>query len=133
MSRGRPMERRNLTFRVFISSTFGDLVDERNVLQANTVPRLARYCRERGASFQAIDLRWGVSDEASLDQQAMNICLGEIRRCQRITPRPNFLVLLGQRYGQMPPPLQIAADVFLRIRSAVKAEQRNLLDTWYRL
>lgn len=127
------MERRNQTFRIFISSTFGDLVDERNVLQAVTVPRLERYCRERGARFQAIDLRWGVSDEASLDQQAMNICLGEIRRCQRVTPRPNFLVLLGQRYGQTPPPSQVPHDVFVRIRSGVEAEQRELLDTWYRL
>lgn len=44
-----------------------------------------------------IDLRWGVSDEAALDQQAMNICLEELRRCQDVSPRPNFLVLMGQK------------------------------------
>ncbi|HOB54012.1 MAG TPA: NACHT domain-containing protein [Acidobacteriota bacterium] len=121
------------TFRVFVSSTFSDLIEERNVLQAETFPRLERYCRERGTSFQAIDLRWGVSGEASLDQQAMTICLKEIWRCQEVTPRPNFLVLLGQRYGWMPPPPQIPADVFARIREAVDARQQGLLDSWYRL
>jgi hypothetical protein len=40
-----------------------------------------------------------VSEQASLDQQAMNICLGEIGRCQKTTPCPNFIVLLGDRYG----------------------------------
>jgi len=129
----RAMPSTGRMFRVFVSSTFSDLVEERNVLQAETFPRLERYCRDRGASFQAIDLRWGVSGEASLDQQAMNICLGEIRRCQEITPRPNFLVLLGRRYGWMPPPPQVRADVFDRIRHTLDAEQGHLLDTWYRL
>jgi hypothetical protein len=29
-----------------------------------------------------------VSEEASRDQHTMNICLGEIERCQEVTPRP---------------------------------------------
>ena len=36
------------------------------------------------ARFQAIDLHWGVRDEAGLDQQTLEICLREIERCQRI-------------------------------------------------
>ncbi len=31
------------------------------------VPRLRQLCQQHGARFQAIDLRWGVSQEASLD------------------------------------------------------------------
>jgi hypothetical protein len=34
--------------------------------------------------FQAIDLRWGISETASREQRAMRICLEEIARCQRI-------------------------------------------------
>jgi len=82
------------TFRVFVSSTFSDLKAERNALQAYVFPRLREFCEKRGSRFQPIDLRWGVSDEASLDQQAMNICLAEIERCRQISPRPNFIVLL---------------------------------------
>jgi hypothetical protein len=94
------------TFRVFVSSTFEDLRAERNKLHEAVFPRLRDLCQKHGARFQAIDLRWGVSEEASLDQQTMNICLGEIERCRHVTPRPNFVVLLGQRYGWCPPPPQ---------------------------
>ena len=65
---------------------------------------------QHGCRFQAIDLRWGVREEAALDQQTMRICLGEIERCQRVTPRPNFIVLLGDRYGWRPLPVEILAD-----------------------
>jgi len=87
------------TIRVFISSTFSDLKAERNALQERVFPRLKRYCQRRGWSFQAIDLRWGISHEAALDQSTMRICRAEIARCQAVTPRPNFVVLLGDRHG----------------------------------
>ena len=92
------------TFRVFVSSTFADLKAERDALQRLVFPRLRDLCAQRGARFQAIDLRWGVSEEAALDHRAMAICLEEIKRCQALSPRPNFLILLGERYGWRPLP-----------------------------
>src|SRR5437667_9029031 len=74
------------TFRVFISSTFSDLKEERNALQRYVFPRLRELCQQHGCRFQAIDLRWGIRDEAALDQRTMSICLEEIARCQRVTP-----------------------------------------------
>jgi hypothetical protein len=97
------------TFRVLVSSTFSDLKAERDALQARVFPRLREFCARRGARFQAIDLRWGASQQASRDQQTMNVCLGESERCQKVTPRPNFIVLLGDRYGWCPLPPQIPA------------------------
>ena len=76
------MQRRDLTFRVFVSSTFNDLKAERNALQENTFPRLRKYCVERNARFQASDLRWGVSQEVALDQQAMRNC-NDVRTCHK--------------------------------------------------
>lgn len=93
---GRP---RSLTFRLFVSSTFTDMKAERNALQEHVFPKLRDYCQSRGCRFQAIDLRWGVREQAALDQQTMTICMEELRRCQRVTPKPNFIVLLGNRYG----------------------------------
>ena len=120
------------TFRIFVSSTFQDLKAERNVLQQVVFPRLRELCAQHGARFQAIDLRWGVSEEASLDQQTMNICLNEIERCQQITPRPNFIVLLGDRYGWCPPPPQISAAEFEQILTRVHdPSDRALLMEWY--
>ena len=52
------MQRRDLTFRVFVSSTFSDLVAERNALQEHVFPRLRGFCQKRGARLQAIGLRY---------------------------------------------------------------------------
>jgi hypothetical protein len=122
------------TFRIFVSSTFSDLKAERNALQERVFPRLRTLTAARGCRFQAIDLRWGVSNEASLDQQAMNICLAEIERCQKTTPRPNFVVLLGERYGWCPPPSQIPASEFEECLRAIRnPDDVALLKQWYRL
>jgi len=102
-------------FRIFVSSTFSDLEKERNALQEQVFRRLRDLCIQHGCRFQAIDLRWGVSKEAAHDQQTMNICLQEIKRCQKITPKPNFIVLLGDRYGWCPLLPQIEAEEFEEI------------------
>jgi len=121
------------TFRLFVSSTFSDLKEERNALQEKVFPRLRELCLKHGCRFQAVDLRWGVREEAGLDQQTMKICLGEIERCRKITPRPNFIVLLGDRYGWRPSPPDIPAEEFESLEKAVAgAEEKALLWQWYR-
>jgi len=121
------------TFRIFVSSTFSDLKAERNALQKYVFPRLRELCARHGCRFQAIDLRWGVREEAALDQQTMRICLEEIARCQRVTPRPNFIVLLGDRYGWRPLPFAIPADEFEVIEVRISdANDRALVHRWYK-
>lgn len=123
---------RGRTFRVFVSSTFSDLAAERDALQRVAFPRLREHCRRKGARFQAIDLRWGVSEEAGVDQQTMNICLEELRRCRQQSPRPNFIVLLGDRYGWRPLPPQLEAGEFEELHRAVSEADRALTERWYR-
>ncbi len=120
----------DLIFRVFISSTFSDLVAERNALQEFVFPRLQEFCVKYGAQFQAIDLRWGISNEAALDQSTMRICRAEIARCQAVTPRPNFLILLGDRYGWRPLPDEIPSTEFEVLLPHLPAE---LAGRWYQL
>ena len=119
-------------FRVFISSTFGDMVAERTVLQEEVFPRLQSFCRERGGRFQAIDLRWGVSDQAARDRRTMGICIEEIQRCRQVSPALNFLVLLGNRYGWRPIPAEIDAGDFDRLREAATRGGRKILERAYR-
>ena len=120
------------TFRVFVSSTFNDLIEERNALQRDVFPRLRQLCQEHGCRFQAIDLRWGVRKEAALDQQTVKICTEEIERCQHTELKPNFVVLLGDRYGWLPAPYEIKATLFEDILSSVSPSERALLSQWYR-
>jgi hypothetical protein len=115
------------TFRIFVSSTFSDLKEERNALQKYVFPRLRDLCTQHGCRFQAIDLRWGVRDEAGLDQQTMKICLDEVNRSQRTSPRPNFIVLLGDRYGWRPLPAEIPACEFEHSLTRVTPDEKELL------
>jgi hypothetical protein len=117
------------TFRIFISSTFNDLKEERNALQEQVFPRLRELCMQHDTRFQAIDLRWGVSEEAGQDQQTMKICLDEIERCQKTTPRPNFIVLLGDRYGWRPLPAEIPVQEFEKLLRRLPTDK---LKQWYK-
>ncbi len=119
-------------FRVFVSSTFGDMVDERRTLQREVFPRLQAHCRERGARFQAIDLRWGISAEAARDRRTMSICLAEVRRCRMVSPALNFVALLGSRYGWRPLPAAIPGADFDRLLTAASTRDRALLRRAYR-
>jgi WD40 repeat protein/type II secretory pathway predicted ATPase ExeA len=119
-------------FRVFVSSTFGDMVDERRMLQDDVFPRLAAYCRERSALFQAVDLRWGISPEAARDRRTMEICLGEVRRCREVSPALNFVALIGDRYGWRPLPTAIPGSDFEALLAAAPRRDRALLGRAYR-
>lgn len=119
-------------FRIFLSSTFSDMKAERDALQARVFPKLQELCLQNGSRFQAIDLRWGVSDEAALDQKAVPICIAEIQRCQEVSPNLNFIVLLGNRYGWQPPSYSINADEFDAIFEHVPEADKSLLEQWYR-
>ena len=101
------MPQQTRIFRVFVSSTFTDMKEERRILQKKVFPKLEKFCEENGARFQAVDLRWGVTEESQLNQKTLDICLNEIYRCQRISPKPNFLVLMGDKYGWQPLPTRI--------------------------
>ena len=79
---------------------FSDTRAERNALMARVYPRLREYCRERGHDFQVVDMRWGVRDEATDDHMTSELCMKELRKCQKFSTGPNF----------------IASDVWMDIR-----------------
>lgn len=94
--------------RVFISSTFRDLQEEREHLIKKIFPEIRSLCRERGITFTEVDLRWGITDEEQRDGRVIGTCLDEVARC-----RPYFIGILGTRYGWVPTVADIAADAGL--------------------
>jgi nephrocystin-3 len=92
--------------RVFVSSTFRDMIEERNVLMTHTWPELRRFCRERYVELVEVDLRWGIAEEQSTQKGTLKLCLDEIRAC-----RPYFISLLGERYGWIPGDDAFTADL----------------------
>lgn len=127
------MPQQTKIFRVFVSSTFSDMKTERKLLQEKVFPELEKFCRQNGARFQAIDLRWGVSEESQRDQKTMEVCLNEIKRCQQITPKPNFLILLGDRYGWQPVPAKILQTEMDMLFPFFPSEVQKLVRDWYKL
>ncbi len=91
------MAQKGRTVRVFISSTFQDMHQERDILIKKVFPELRRMCMERGVGFTEVDLRWGVTREQAERGEVLAICLAEIENC-----RPYFIGLLGERYGWVP-------------------------------
>jgi len=85
--------------RVFVSSTFLDMIEDRNELMAHVWPALRKLCRGRSVEFVEVDLRWGVTEKQAQRKETLRYCLAEIKRC-----RPYFIGLLGERYGWMPGP-----------------------------
>jgi len=127
------MPQQTKIFRLFVSSTFSDMKAERRMLQKEVFPKLEKLCERKGAKFQAVDLRWGVNEESQLDQKTMDICLGEVARCQKISPKPNFIVLLGNRYGWQPIPVRIPVTEMQEIYKKLSGPDKTLLNTWYML
>lgn len=81
------------TVRVFISSTFKDMHGERDLLTRYVFPELRARAHAHCIQLYEVDLRWGVTEEESRSERALEICLGEISRCQY------FVCMLGERYG----------------------------------
>ncbi|MCS7196876.1 MAG: DUF4062 domain-containing protein, partial [Aquificaceae bacterium] len=49
--------------RVFVSSTFVDMHEERERLAKEVFPKLRSYARQRQVEFTDIDLRWGITQQ----------------------------------------------------------------------
>ena len=88
---------------VFISSTFADMMAERDLLIHTVFKELDEQLQERRVRLEAIDLRWGVETTTEAEKEkkelmVLKVCLNEIDRCE-----PFFVGIIGDRYGWIPP------------------------------
>jgi hypothetical protein len=81
---------------------------ERDHLRNFVFPELEERLRGRRHHLEWVDLRLGVSTASYAEEirelQVLKVCLDEVRRC-----RPFLIVLLGDRYGWVPPAERLAA------------------------
>jgi hypothetical protein len=85
------------TARIFLSSTFRDFGEERDLLVRKVFPGLRSRLKDRFVELVDVDLRWGITAEQAERGEVLPICLAEIDRS-----RPFFVGLLGERYGWVP-------------------------------
>ncbi len=92
-----PPASKSRTVRIFVSSTFHDFQEERDLLGRRVFPELRARLRERFVELIDVDLRWGITAEQAERGEVLPICLAEIDRA-----RPFFIGMLGDRYGWVP-------------------------------
>lgn len=86
--------------RVFISSTFRDLDEERNYLVRKVFPETNAFLDDK--QVNEIDLRWGITDEQSRQKRVVDLCLKYLYES-----RPFFVGIIGERYGSIASPNNI--------------------------
>lgn len=82
--------------RVFISSSFEDMDNERNYLRDVVFPLIQEKARKRAVAVTALDLRWGIPDGTDLGE-TIEICMNEIDNSF-----PFFIGIVGGHYGTQP-------------------------------
>ena len=82
--------------RVFISSSFEDMDNERNYLRDIVFPLIQEKARKRAVAVTALDLRWGIPDGTDLGE-TIEICMNEIDNSF-----PFFIGIVGGHYGTQP-------------------------------
>ena len=111
----------NRQIRVFISSTFRDMQDERNYLMKRTFPKLRELAAERDVTLTELDLRWGITEEESKSGKVVEICLREIENSI-----PFFIGIIGNRYGWVPAKEYLGGNVTERFPDVNKYIEQQL-------
>ena len=111
----------NRQIRVFISSTFRDMQDERDYLMKRTFPKLRKLAAERDVTLTELDLRWGITEEESKSGKVVEICLREIENSI-----PFFIGIIGNRYGWVPEKKDIGENVTERFKDVNNYLERHL-------
>lgn len=128
MRKFKPVRHKYIRF--FVSSTFADMSRERDLLQ-QLFRKISVDYHKKEWQIEMVDLRWGISKEAGLENRTMQICKEELHRCQLLSPRPNFILLLGNRYGWIPLPENIGFNDAKSLQ--MNEDEKRLFDRWYRL
>ena len=127
-----PVEKSNL-FAIFVSSTFTDTEEERNLLIEDVQPYFRDLCSLFGYEFRFCEMRWGVREEASEDHQTVSLCMQELSRCQKESCGINFITFLCDKYGYCPFPSHIQEREFEELLSYVTEDKNKaLLLKWFK-
>lgn len=111
----------NRQIRVFISSTFQDMQDERDYLMKRTFPMLRKLAAERDVTLTELDLRWGITEEEAKSGKVVEICLREIENSI-----PFFIGIIGNRYGWVPSREDLGGSVTERFTDVNKYIEQHL-------
>ena len=106
----------------FLSSTFLDTRNERDVYWDDVHPYLVSLCRQLGLSYVVVDMRWGVKHIAADNHETLKLCLDNVNYCRQNSIGAYFVSILGQRRGYEPFPVSIEEDLFDEFLKLIEAD-----------
>ena len=109
--------------RVFISSSFGEMKEERDILARLVMPWLRQECDAHNVALVNIGLRWGVTGESGGAERLDHLIGNEIGRASL------FVALVGRSFGYVPPG-EYDSTTALEIYRAISTPSLNLLAFW---
>ena len=71
-------------------------------------------------------MRWGIASDAYEYHGTSDLCLNEIENCKKLSIGPNFVTLIGQKYGLRPIPTFIDLSEFEILTSALTEENVDI-------
>lgn len=95
--------------RLFVSSTFSDFFNEREVLVKMVFPELRYWAENLKLRLVEVDMRWGIPTETPI-MDTIRMCMDEVVRCQEANVNAFFLGLLSERYGWVPDAAAVPDD-----------------------
>ena len=64
-------------------------------------------------------MRWGVRDEMTNEHMTTELCMTELKNCQRLSMGPNFIYFGATKYGYRPIPTEIISSELDELREEV--------------
>mmetsp|Transcript_18662 Transcript_18662/g.33829 ORF Transcript_18662/g.33829 Transcript_18662/m.33829 type:complete len:552 (-) Transcript_18662:1394-3049(-) len=125
------------SIRIFLSSTFDDYGEERNLLLKDVLPYLKLFGSKFGVEVILREMRWGISDQAVKENRTIELCMNEIENCRNVSIGPFFCLMLGNRYGYRPAPPMLSMSEYVDALRRAREEQNEriltALESSYRL
>lgn len=125
----------SFSLKYFVSSTFTDTHNERNVIMTKLLQELNDTARLHGIDITFVDMRWGVKDENTDDHKTWDACRVELERCRDESCGSFFISLQGYKYGYRPLPREInQVDFDNHVQNYNDIDKNELLEVaekWY--
>ncbi len=116
-------------YRFFISSTFKDMQQERDIIRSEVFPELEIFAKQYNIAVSIIDLRWGINTEEceNSDESSFKIfrtCFDEIDES-----KPFFVGLVGNRYGWIPDLNQLPLSLDSKFKDFLKFQGKSITES----
>ena len=105
---------------------------ERNILLDHILPKLRQQGFPYDIEVTFVDMRWGISDDHTVDHKTWDECRREIGRCRDNSSGLFFISLQSDKYGYRPLPRKVDRKNFETCLSKCEDEAvKNLANLWY--